>query len=70
MKPMKILFVPIKPREYPDHHQVATWTLKCKSWIWTTEKLIATEILQITNPVPTEIILDINWFFRDLDEGW
>ena len=31
---------PIKPREDLDHHQVGTFTLKCKWWNQTTGKLI------------------------------
>ena len=46
MKPIQIPSAPIKPREVLDHHQVVTWTLKWTRWIWTTEKLIITKLLQ------------------------
>ena len=37
LKPIQIPFVPIKPREDLDHHQVGPLTLKCTSWNRTTE---------------------------------
>ena len=40
MKPIKTPSAPIKPCEDSDHHQVGTWTLECKMWNLTTEKLI------------------------------
>ena len=45
MKPIQSPYAPMEPREDSDHHHVVPWTLKCTRWIWTTEKLITTELL-------------------------
>ena len=41
MNSIQIPFAPINPEWDLDHHQVGTWTLKCKRWNRTTEIIIS-----------------------------
>ena len=62
LKPIQIASVPIKPRGDPDHHQMATWTLKWTRYTITTDKLTTTDIFQFPiqdQPIQFLILADV-----------